>query len=319
MQFFYLSTSFHKLNPIRLFFALSLTRLLIDAKSDHEGSFSAALQNSPSSIVVVVVAGGFGCSITVLVTVHTCLVSRGLTTYEHIRHDLDHSAYDKGGCVRNCLDTLFGPQLPSRIYTNTPLSRDHPVHGKFVTRLDPRVDTRLSAVPSRASSNSLSGHACAPQPLPQRAATVPTAGVPASVSHYDLRSTLRRQSNGSNNGVPVVREIVDLDDFATVGAGPQAQYSSKSSHGYHSYDQRPEQSTHAANQSGQATGLPRTAAYVPAGPQRPSPTQHSEQQPPSQLSNGGHGLPTDGPGNTADSASVHSIDMSGVVDMVTAV
>ena len=130
--------------------------------SHEESSHESVFRSSPSSIIVAIVSGGFALSIVLLVSVHTYLISRGLTTNEHIRYGIEQSAYD-AGVFRNCLAALCGPQPPSRIYASLPLDDEHPLYGEYGVKGEAawdgecirRTDLALNAPPAPATQASL--------------------------------------------------------------------------------------------------------------------------------------------------------------------
>lgn len=128
------------------FFALSLTRLLISVGDSDIHDFGEAIKASPSSIVVCIVAGGFGLSVSLLFVAHTFLIAKGLTTHERVSYDLDKSAFDRG-VIRNFASTLCGPRAPSRLHLRRPLAQ-HPLYSALL----PHINRDVSAAPYAQST-----------------------------------------------------------------------------------------------------------------------------------------------------------------------
>ena len=110
--------------------AMSLARLVMSINTGGIQNFGDAIAASPSSIVVVVVSAGFGLSIIMLAVMHTVFIVRGVTTNEHI-NERQHSNLNRG-IVRNFLNTLCGPRLPSLLFASRRLDETHPVYGHLV-------------------------------------------------------------------------------------------------------------------------------------------------------------------------------------------
>lgn len=102
-----------------LFFSLSLTHLI--HRSKHEGgTFGEQLKAVPSAGIVAVITFLTAWTVGGLCSFHTYLVSRHITTNEHIRHpqpfprNSDNPFY-KGSFWKNVAYVLCGPRRPSII------------------------------------------------------------------------------------------------------------------------------------------------------------------------------------------------------------
>lgn len=134
----------------------SIIQLWHAAENKEDGNWGKAIGRYPASLILAIFVFGMVWFVGGLTVLHTWLVARNVTTYEHFRHRYDSTGnpYDKG-IFGNFLDVL-GSKIPAKF---GPLGEKQMAEGNYGYRDSGMIHQEMSEIGNSINLEGLGGNA----------------------------------------------------------------------------------------------------------------------------------------------------------------